>query len=102
MLPAFRTLRRAPGLTAVVVLSVALGIGVNTAIFSFLGGTVFRPLPGVTADVLTIQINNRNRISGASWLEYRDVRERLAPVADVTVQSARSFYTENGARTERV
>src|SRR4051794_8192677 len=99
---ALRSLLRAPGLTAVVILSVALGIGANTAIFSFLGGTVFRPLPGVRADVLTIQINNRQRLTGSSWVEYRDIRERLASLADVTAQSARSFYTESGARTERV
>jgi predicted permease len=98
----FRPLLRAPGLTIVIVLSVALGIGVNTAIFSFLGGTVFRPLPGVTADVLTIQILSRQRFSGASWLEYRDVRERLGALAEITAQSARSLYTDNGARTERV
>jgi macrolide transport system ATP-binding/permease protein len=99
---ALRTLLHAPGLTAVVVLSVALGIGVNTAIFSFLGATVLRPLPAVGADVLTLQVNQGTRLSGASWLEYRDVRERLASLAEVTAQGARSVYVENGARTERV
>ena len=99
---ALRTLLRAPGLSAVVILSVALGIGVNTTIFSFLGATVFRPLPGVGADVLTVQIHERQRPSGASWIEYRDVRDRLAPHAEITAQSARALYTETGARTERV
>ncbi len=99
---ALRTLRRTPTLTLTILLSVAAGIGVNTAIFSFLGATVYRPLPGVSADVLTIQISQRQRLSGASWLEYRDVRERLAPLADVTAQSVRSLYTESGPRTERV
>src|SRR5687767_2970400 len=99
---ALRTLLHAPGLTAVVVLSVALGIGVNTAIFSFLGATVLRPLPAVGADVLTLQVNQGTRLSGASWIEYRDVRERLAALAEVTAQGARSVYVENVARTERV
>lgn len=99
---ALRRLLKSPGLSAVIILSVAAGIGVNTAIFSFLGATVFRPLPGVTNDVLTVQINNGRRLSGASWLEYRDLRERLAPFAEVSAQNVRSLYTDTGARTERV
>jgi predicted permease len=99
---AVRTLLRAPGLTAVVVLSVAVGIGINTAIFSFLGGTVLRPLSGVAEEVLTIEINQGRRMSGSSWTEYRDVRDRLAPVAEVSAHNVRALYLESGARTERV
>ena len=44
---ALRSIRRMPGLAAVVILSLAIGIGVNTVVFSWIQLLVFNPLPGV-------------------------------------------------------
>ena len=51
---AARSLRRTPGFTAVVVLTLALGIGANTAIFSLMDAVVFRPLPVTAPEELSL------------------------------------------------
>jgi hypothetical protein len=51
---AFRGMRRAPGLTAVVLLTTALGVGVNTTIFAVVYAALLRPLPYPHAERLVM------------------------------------------------
>jgi predicted permease len=63
---AFRQLRRSPGFALTAILTLALGLGANTAIFSLLNSLLLRPLPVPNAEELAIFKINRSDWSGPS------------------------------------
>ena len=93
---AFRMLRKSPGFTAVAVLTLALGIGANTAIFNAVNATLLQPLPVRHASrLVVIWVNNLqsgwSRI-GPTGLDYLDWKEQSKSFDDL-------FLFEHGTGT---
>jgi putative ABC transport system permease protein len=75
-----RMLRRTPGFTAVAVLTLALGIGANTAIFSVVYAVLLKPLPfarsGELVNVFEAQPADGIPATGWSFANFQDLRDR--------------------------
>jgi predicted permease len=101
---AWRTLLRMPVLSTVVVVSLAIGIGVNTAVFSWLQAVVLRPLPGVPESGRYHSVEPRAETGsypGVSWLEYHDLRERLRAFPDLLAFRMVPFNVGESGQTQR-
>jgi len=73
---ALRQLRKSPGVAALAILSLALGVGANTAIFTVIESVLLRPLPYAHGDRLVFvgNLTDKPGFVTTSWLNYRDIR----------------------------
>jgi len=100
-----RTLRRTPGFAVVVILTLALGTGANTAIFSIVDGVLLRPLPFPQPDRLVRIVDDAPGAGlhniGMSVPELRDLGERSGIFEDVAAELSADMNITGMGHPER-
>jgi putative ABC transport system permease protein len=102
-----RSLGKHPGFAVVAVLTLALGVGANTAIFSVLRAVVLRDLPYHDADRIAVLWTNnirQNLPDGSSYLNFRDWKEQSKEFEDMAAYFRPEFTrgTLGGGDAERI
>src|SRR5260370_1273878 len=100
---ALRQLRKSPGFTAVAVMTLALGIGATTAIYTVLYATFLAPMPYPNADQLVMVWSKigggRDAVSAADFLDWK---RQGTVFQDLNAWSGRSFNLGNAQNPEQV
>ena len=101
-----RVLRRSPGFTVAAVVTLALGIGANTAIFSVIYGVLLRPLPYREGERLVVvrqqaRLNNVNSL-GFSVPEFFDYRDQNQTMESMVEHHSMNFILYGRDEPERV
>jgi predicted permease len=103
---AIRMLRKSPGLTATMILSLAIGIGANTAIFSVVDALLLRPLPYPEPDrLMTLWLRSPGIGIDKDWPspgQYIDVRSQNRSFVDISISQGAGTTLTGLAQPERV
>ena len=102
-----RTLLRSPAVTALALLTLALGIGANTAIFSVVSGVLLEPLAFPRPDELVVVIDSAPKLGfpqfGASPPNFKDWREQNQVFSSLDAMARGRFtLTAKGAQPQAV
>jgi predicted permease len=100
----FRRLLKSPAFTIVAVLSLALGVGANAAIFSLINAVLLRPLPITDpANVLSVQVVGKNdSIDAFSYPNYVDFRDRNEVLSGLLVYRFAPMSLSREGNNERI
>ena len=101
---AARTLAKTPGFAAIVILTLALGLGVNTAIFSVVNAVWPRPLPHADADRLLLFRSTEANKEGNpfSYPDITDLRERQRSFTELAAIRSGGWTLTGAGDAERL
>src|SRR5580700_1290842 len=103
---ASRQLRKSPGFTITATAMLAVAICANSTVFSWIDGTMLRPIPGArdTGDLVSLQRGERNfsPTPPFSYLDYRDLREQNRTLTGILAYHNDWIALTGGAQPERV
>ena len=99
-----RVLRKNPGFTAVAVLTLAIGIGANTAIFSVVNAVLLRPLPFRDSQAVCLLTERFPGfpVLGPSWLNLQDWQRQSRSFASIAAARITLMTLTGAAQPERV
>jgi hypothetical protein len=100
-----RMLMKQPGFTLIAVVTLALGIGANTAIFSLLDALWLKPLPGVADQAQLVQVgqtHNGQGFGSVCYADYRDYRDQTTAFAGLAAESEQQFHLGSDKAAERI
>jgi len=99
-----RSLARSPGFTAIAVITLGIGIGINTSVFSLVNALLFRPLPQVQepSTLAVLFSADGGRMGVTSYMDYLDFRERTRTLDGFAAYKALSMDLSTEERTERI
>ena len=92
-----RMLMKSPGFTLIIALTLALGIGANTTMFSLLDAVFLRPLPGIAEAERIVQIVRTKANTGQgyetlSYPDYRDYRDQNSTFTAIAAEFTQRFH----------
>src|SRR5580700_8726115 len=99
-----RMLRKNPGVTIVAVLTLTLGIGANSTVFSWASATLFDPIPGMAhpGQVISIFAGVPGHTSTISYPDYIDLREQNRVFSGLTAFGIWPMSITEGEKPERI
>lgn len=99
-----RALLKAPGFTVIAILTLALGIGANSTIFSWINSTLLNPIPGVahTSQYVELTAGPAGDDAPLSYPDYEDLRDRNHTLSSLIVYSLWSVDITGNGKPERI